>query len=203
MYKKQMTFQRIVCVLMLFACALVFVYSLGLMTDLYDCLFGTIRTVEKDENNVITNVISRINGSELYIYMQQFNRDFTFYSIVVLVLNLLLFIMGTNTRRRYYIGNYVSIAVSVIANVALTVWAIPQIMAYKTDFLKIDFAALEQYNTRVSAYYTESTFFFDICYLVFGVLLCVTVLLVINMILKIIVMKAEKNAIGSRKDVRA
>lgn len=198
MYKKQMTFQRIVCVLMLAACALVFVYSLGLMTDLYDSLFGTIRGINEDGS-----VVTRVEGTAVYVHMQQFNRDFTMYSIIVLVLNLLLFIMGTNTRRRYYIGNYVSVAVSVIANVALTVWTVPQIMEYKAEFLKIDFEALKKFATDRSSLYTESTFFFDVSYVVFGFLLFITALLIVNMVLKIIVMKAERRAIGSRKDVRA
>ena len=39
MYKKQMTLQRITSYLLLAAAALVFVYSLGFMTDLYDSLY--------------------------------------------------------------------------------------------------------------------------------------------------------------------
>ena len=44
MYKKQLTFQKIVCFAMLAAAALVFIYSLGIMTDLYDSLYSTMRT---------------------------------------------------------------------------------------------------------------------------------------------------------------
>ena len=40
MYKKQMILQRIVCYVMLIAAALVFVYSLGIMTDMYDSKFA-------------------------------------------------------------------------------------------------------------------------------------------------------------------
>ena len=36
MYKKQMILQRIVCYIVLVAAALVFVYSLGLLTDMYE-----------------------------------------------------------------------------------------------------------------------------------------------------------------------
>lgn len=196
MYKKQMKFQRIICLVMLAACALVFVYSLGLMTDLYDSLYSTIRDPSDLDR-------TSVPGTRVYYDMQPFNRSFTMYALIVLLLNLLLFIMGTNSRRRYYIGNYISVAVSTIANVALTVWAIPQIMAFKAQYLKIDFEALKTYSERRKLYYTESTFFFDISYVVFGIFLLVTVLLIVNMVLKIIVMKEEKRAIGSRKDVRA
>lgn len=196
MYKKQMKFQRIICLVMLAACALVFVYSLGLMTDLYDSLYSTIR----DPSDLDRTSVA---GTRVFYDMQPFNRDFTMYSIIVLLLNLLLFIMGTDSRRKYYIGNYISVAISTIANVALTVWAIPQIMAFKTQYLKIDFEGLKAFSERRKTYYTESTFFFDISYVVFGIFMLVTVLLIVNMVLKIIVMKEEKRAIGSRKDVRA
>ena len=39
MYKKQLTWQKILCFAALAACGLMFVYSLGLSTDLYDGLF--------------------------------------------------------------------------------------------------------------------------------------------------------------------
>ena len=55
----------------------------------------------------------------------------------------------------------------------------------------------------METYYTESTFWFDISLAVFGILLIITVLLIVNLILKLIMMKEEKRLIGSRKDVRA
>ena len=42
MYKRQMKLQKILCLLAIAASALVFIYSLGLMTDLYDSLYGTM-----------------------------------------------------------------------------------------------------------------------------------------------------------------
>lgn len=196
MYKKQMTFQRIVCMVMIIACAVVFVYSLGMVTDLHDSLRGTIRNLEDLDS-------SRVTGSRVYYDIQPFNRQFTVYSIVLLLVNLLLLITGTNSRRRYYIGNYVSIALSTIGNVAMVVWAMPQIMAYKAQFLKINFEELKAYSERMQSLYTESTFGFDAAYGVFGFLMLVTLLLLVNMVLKIIVMKEEKRLIGSRKDGRA
>lgn len=196
MYKKQMTFQRIVCLAMLIACVVVFVYSLGLVTDLHDSLRNTIRDHENLDNSSVT-------GSRVYFDMQPFNRSFTLYSIILLLLNLLLFVMGTNSRRKYYIGNYVSIAIASIGNIAMTVWALPQILAFKQQFLNINFEELKAFSERRNSLYTESTFWFDIGFGVFGLLMLVTVLLIINMILKIIVMKEEKRLIGSRKDVRA
>jgi CHASE2 domain-containing sensor protein len=43
MYKKQMTMQRILCLAAVVVSAIVFVYALGIMTDLYDALYDTMR----------------------------------------------------------------------------------------------------------------------------------------------------------------
>lgn len=196
MYKKQMKFQRIVCMVMLIACAIVFAYSLGLMTDLYDSLYSTIRDPSDLDSTYVT-------GARILYDMQPFNRSFTIYAILMLLVNLILFIMGTHSRRRYYIGNYISVALSTIANAAMIVWAMPQIMAFKQQYLKIDFEELKSFSDRRHTYYTDSTFFFDASYVVFGILALATLLLLVNTVLKIIVMKEEKRLIGSRKDVRA
>lgn len=181
---------------MLIACAIVFAYSLGLMTDLYDSLYSTIRDPSDLDSTYVT-------GARILYDMQPFNRSFTIYAILMLLVNLILFIMGTHSRRRYYIGNYISVALSTIANAAMIVWAMPQIMAFKQQYLKIDFEELKSFSDRRHTYYTDSTFFFDASYVVFGILALATLLLLVNTALKIIVMKEEKRLIGSRKDVRA
>ena len=64
MYKKQMTLQRIVCYALLIAAALVFVYSLGLVTDLYDSLFNYADATKK----------KYVEGAEIYYNIQPFNK---------------------------------------------------------------------------------------------------------------------------------
>ena len=49
--------------------------------------------------------------------------------------------------------------------------------------------------------YTDSTFWFDISTFVFGFLLVVTVLNVVNLVFKIIVMNSEKKLIKEGKEV--
>lgn len=196
MYKKQMTFQRIVCFALLIASALVFVYSLGIMTDLYDALYSTIRNPKKPD-------ITRVTGSRIYYDMQDFNKMFTNMSIVLILVTLTLFITNTHSRRKYYIGNIITTALCTVYNVGFSVWAISQIMTYKAQFLQINFEELKEHAEGMNTLYTDSTMWFDISFVVFGILLVITVLLVVNLILKQILMKEEKRLIGSRKDVRA
>lgn len=195
MYKKQMIFQRIVCYALLAASALVFLYSLGLMTDLYDALYSTMRNT-----NDFTD--SSVKGSVIYYDMQPFNALFTKASIGLILVSLVLFLTCTHSRRKYYIGNFVSVLLSTVCNACVSVWALGRIFAYKKQFLQIDFEALKEHSEMWGTLYTESTFWFDASIFVFGFLLLCTVLLIVNFILKINLMKAEKQLIGKRKEVR-
>jgi len=197
MYKKQMTFQRIVCFALLIGAALVFIYSLGLMTDLYDALYSTIRNA----NNLDRTTVP---GSRIYYDMQGFNKMLTNASIIMILVTLTLFITSTHSRRRYYIGNFIATGLVLVYNIGASVWAISQLMTYKAQFLQIDFEALRKHAESRNTLYTESTFWFDASFVVFGILLVLTVLLVANLILKVTLMKEEKRLIGTAgKDVRA
>ena len=196
MYKKQLTFQRIICMVMLCAAAIVFVYSLGLMTDLYDSLYSTMMDPDDYTQTSVT-------GSIIYYDMQQFNSDLTKASIGLILVTLVLFLTNTHTRRKYYIRNFISVGLSTVCNVAISVWALSEISSYRAQYKQIDFEQLKAHSELWKTYYTDSTFWFDASYVVFGILLVGTVLLIANLILKLIMMKEEKRLIGSRKEVGA
>ena len=59
MYKKQLIFQKIVCMAMLAMSAIVFLYSLGIMTDIYNTLYYTL----PNPNNIYS---SKVSGSAIY-----------------------------------------------------------------------------------------------------------------------------------------
>ncbi len=192
MYKKQVALQKILCIGLLIVCALVFVYSLGIMTDLYDALYNTIRNPEKLEKTTVT-------GSRIYYDMQGFNRDFLHASIAMLVLCVLLFITNTHSRRRYYIGNYAAVGLVSVCGVAFTVWAHNQIQAFRAQFLQINFEELAEHAVKKKSLYTESTFWFDIHYVIFGLLLIGIILLIANVIWKRKLMKAEQALVAQGK----
>ncbi len=188
MYKKQVKLQRIICLTLLIISAVIFIYSLGIMTDLYDSLYSTYRRGK-----------SSIEGAGVYMDMQEFNKTFLLASIGMILLSALLFITNTASRRRYYIGNYCAIGIFSVASVALIVWAHGQIEAFKAQWLTIDFAALADHAAKRKTLYTESTFWFDIHYVIFGLLLIGTVLLIANAIWKCKLMKDEQALIGQGK----
>lgn len=195
MYKRQMKLQKILCLLAILSSALVFIYSLGLMTDLYDSLYGTMT----DPNDLTKTTVP---GSIVYYDMQGFNNTFMKAGLGLILLSCLLFLTNTHSRRKYYVGNFVSIALQAAANVAVAVWAHIQLQQYRAQFLGLDFEALAKHAKRWKTLYTQSTFWFDAHYGVFAVLLIVTVLLVGNALWKRSLMKQERALIAQGEEAR-
>lgn len=197
MYKKQMVYQKIVCILALIASVLVFFSSLGLSTDLYDALSRTILYPDYDLE------ATSVAGSRVYYDMFGFNSAFTKASIAMILITLILFITNTHTRRKYYIGNYIAVGLTSAAAIGISVWSIPQIADFKTQFQNnVDFEALKTFSKDWGTLYIgrEDTFWFDITYVIFGFLLLTTLLLILNACFKTVLMKAEKRTVGCRKD---
>ena len=196
MYKKQMTAQRVICLLSIIASVIVFLYSLGLMTDLYDSLYPTML-------NPYDLTDTDVPGSIIYYDMQPFNRALLRVSIGLILLSCLLFITNTNVRRKYYVGNYAAIGLNVAANICAAVWAHGQLTAFKAHFLKLDFDALQFHAELWETPYIDSTFWFDAHYAVFAITLAVAALLILNTIWKMKLMKEEKQLLKAGKAVSA
>ena len=195
MYRKQLAIQKIICLLSVVAGVAVFVYSLGIMTDLYDSLYQTMMNPRDLTQTMVP-------GSYVYYEMQGFNRLFLRVAIGLIVVSLLLFITNTHTRRRYYIGNYFAVLLYVGCNTAAAVWAHGQINIYRAKFLEIDFEALKNFSAMWKSLYTDSTFPFDIHYAVFGFALFVCVLHIVNLIWKVLLMSAEKKLVAGGKTLK-
>ncbi len=198
MYKKQLTWQKILCFAALAACGLMFVYSLGLSTDLYDGLFYALPEEAKLETAKIN-----VPGAEVYYQIQPFNRALLNSSIVLLLLACLLFITSTHSRRRYYIGNAVSTFAFAGAGIGVSIWAHQQIELFKAKFLQMDFEAYLKYATRRKKSYIDSTFWFDAHYVVIAVMILVCAALAVNFFWKLHLMKLEKKLINEGKGVSA
>lgn len=194
MYKKQLRFQKIVCLLAIIAAAICFVYSLGIITDIFDSLKSTMR----NPNDLYD---TKVPGSIIYYDMQEFNRQFVNMSVGMIIVSCLLFLTNTQVRRKYYIGNYVAIGVYSLCAIALSVWSHIQIEAFKVQFLTtVDFEALKEYAEKWNTLYTDSTLLLDLHYFTDGLLVLVTVLLIVNTVWKIRLMRAEDKLIREGKE---
>ena len=196
MYKKQMKLQRIACFLSIAASALVFLYALGIMTDLYDMLY-TMIPVPDDPSSV------KVAGAMIYYDMQGFNQSLLRAGISLILVSCLLFITNTHSRRKYYIGNYVAICANAVANIAVALWAHGRITAFKVQYLStVDFAQLERRLSRAGTY-TDSTFWFDVNTAIFAFALFVVALLIISAAWKVTLMKNERKLIEAGKAMSA
>ena len=189
MYKKQMKFQKLICLAILVASAIVFVYSLGLVTDLYDAFYGTMR----DSNNIYN---TKVEGSWIFYEIQPFNKNLTTASLILIGCCVILFMSNTHSRRKYYLANYVAVGISSVANIAVAIWSAINVAKFRNQFLTtVDFEALKEYSEKWDSYYTESTFWFDIGFVVSAILIIVTVLNIYNLVWKIKLMKEEAKLI--------
>lgn len=196
MYKKQLTLQKILCLLAISSGVIIFLYSLGIMTDLYDTLYSTMR-------NPLDLTQTDVPGSIVYYNMQSFNAYFLRCAIILILLACFLFITNTHSRRKYYIGNYVAVAAFVIANFYVAFDCHRYIEIFKSRFLQIDFEALKKHAEFWKSAYSDSTFWFDIHYAVFAFSLLVSVGLVLCTVWKICLMKEENKLIAEGKEIAA
>jgi len=194
MYKKQLVFQKAACLLAIIAAAVSFVYSLGIITDIYDSLYSTMMNP-----NDLTQTM--VPGSIIYYDMQAFNKQFLYLSIGLILLACFLFITNTHSRRKYYVGNYIATGLYSVASIGVAVWAHVQISAFKVQYLTtVDFEALKKFAELWKSTYTESTFLLDAHYAVGGLSLLAVVILVVNAVWKTRLMRGEDKLIREGKE---
>lgn len=194
MYKKQLVFQKAACLLAIIAAAVSFVYSLGIITDIYDSLYSTMRNP-----NDLTQ--TKVPGSIIYYDMQAFNKQFLYLSIGLILVACILFITNTHSRRKYYVGNYVATALYSVASIGVAIWSHIQISAFKVQYLTtVDFEALKEYAEMWKSYYTDSTFLLDAHFAVGALSILAVVILVVNMVWKIRLMRGEDKLIREGKE---
>lgn len=192
MYRSQMKFQSIITYLCLAAAALTFFYSLGVSTDAY--FLRAVESLGKD-----------VPGLEMYYEMQPFNRDFTAFSLVLILLAVACLIANNHKRRKYYIANYCTTVISSVADITVAIWALINVFKYKAMFLAVDYSNLTSVPDRVlmnagidpeNVLGPYSTFWFDISAFVLAVLVIAGILNIVNMFFKIKVMKEEKRILS-------
>jgi len=204
MYKKQMILQRIVCFIVLIAAALVFVYSLGLLTDMYEMKFD-YHAERYYKNGMTEEALAKVKvaGSEIYYDMQQFNSELTVAGLVLIILAVSQYVFQNQNRRKYYIANYITVGANALGAIYYSWWGLSNILSYKAKYLTIDFAELQKLNERYGFTYTESTFWFDASKFVFGFVLVAMVLNLLNLVWKICLMNNEKKLVQAGKEGKA
>ena len=149
-----------------------------------------------DIQNKIYN--AKVEGAWIFYEIQPFNSQLTTASLILIGCSVLAFATNTHSRRKYYIANYVSVAISSVANVAVAVWSIINVAKFKHQFqTTVDFEALKEYSEKWDTLYIDpsQTFWFDTGFVISALLIAVALLAIVNMIWKIQLMKEEKRLI--------
>lgn len=194
MYKKQLRFQKIVCLLAIISAAITFVYALGIITDIYDSLYSTMR----NPNDLLD---TKVTGSIIYYDMQDFNKQYVNLGIGLILAACFVFITNTHVRRKYYIGNYVATGLYSAAAVGVCIWSHLQITGFKHQFLTtVNFEEMKKYSDLYKSLYLEDTFLLDLHYLVAAISLVSVAGLIFNMIWKIRLMRGENQLIEAGKE---
>ena len=184
MQKVQRMLQKPIIILALIMAVLTFVYALGFATDIYPLSYHTDKTSK----------MFYVEGAELYDLIQPFNKLLLQYAVGLLILAGTNFMCMSHTRRLYYISNYITS----IAYSAFAIWVgsqvIQYVMIFKGMYLQIDFERLKSVTEMLGLRYVESTFMLD-CGFVLCILLFITAAIVLaNLVMKTIWMRAEKKA---------
>ena len=148
MFKPQMKFQKTLFLVLMILSGVVFVFSLGIMTDMY----GLYQT----------QALGGVTGSQIFYDMQGYNHNMVLISIALIIISALPFIFASNKRRKYYTGNTVVTYVQAAAFVAAAVYLIINSLKFRSQFLTtVDFDMYKMMSETMNFTYSESTFFFD------------------------------------------
>lgn len=187
-----MLVQRIVGYLVLAAAALVFIYSLGLVTDLH---YNNFFYYSENPDSPV------FEGAEIYREIQPFNSQLTACGLVLILSAVANLIFGAHTRRKYYIGNYITICLNAALSVGVSVFGIINVIKYRALYDQIDFEALKMWQELLKKHYSISPFWFDAGYYVFGFVILVAIISLLSLAFKVYVMREEAKLLEGGKEV--
>ena len=212
--KTQMRFKKYLCLVMLIVGALAVVYSFCYATG---GLAELGRALDTDGTSLFVAGKDK-NDATLFIDIQGFNDALMYCGIVMVLLAVLLYITACNSRRNYYITNYVATGVCAGGNIIMSVILMALNGVWMGRFMNVDFTAWAESNAdnvaRLNAYYgsyglevppevlepythySESVAWFAIGFVVFFIVIAASVLLILNLVWKIKLMQGEKKLLN-------
>lgn len=177
----QMKYQRIMSVGCLVLASVMILYSLGFSTDLYSLSYHANPS----------STLFYVEGAELYLIVQPFNRAFLTHTLLYFIVCLSVFLSLTHRRRLYYASNYITSIVLALSSVALGVEVYANVQKFRELYLKIDFAKLREVTESMKMEYVQSTRMLDIGVWLSVLLILAAIALGVNLVLKTHWMRRE------------
>lgn len=179
-----MRFQKILMLVTLVVAALSFVYALsfcGGTVYQYNSLYDQINKVEE------------VEGAEaLFLASQKYNDILIGLSVAFIVIVALNFVMASQSRRNYYVTNYVSIILTAVYAVVFAILLLVFVSNTFSLFAAIDREVAEFEYSLVMDDFKYSVVNFILGYLMAALMIVNAVILVLNLVWKIKLMKGEK-----------
>lgn len=180
-----MRFQKCLILISLVVAALSFVYSLAFNSGtLYQ--YGTMYLKQSDVELVA-------GAGDLFWEAQYLTDTFNVLSIVFILVVVLNYVMATQSRRNYYITNYISIGLTIVYQLVFAVLLIVFVTNVYGWFDAIDIDEARAYIEEESGNtFRYSTLNFTLGYTLAAAIICNAVVLGLNLLWKIKLMKGEK-----------
>lgn len=194
--KTQMKFQKILCLVAVVMAALTFVYALCFSTGSMYALWTY--TSENQGADVI-------GADNLFYYGQDVNETLLILSIIFIVLALTLYITASQSRRNYYITNYISIGATSLFGVIYAVIGFILVGNCLGMFANdIDWATYRQMHEANPEWaFSDSNIMFILGFVLFVLVILLSAALVLNLIWKIKLMQGEKALLAGNKPEEA
>ena len=131
---------------------------------------------------------------------QAFSDTFLILGIVLLLTVVLMIIMGCNTRRKYYITNYVAIGIYVAFALVFAILLIVNVVNIQSALNQVNLSEVKEVYEEAQNYYgdwNESTWMLALGYVYVGVLLVNVAVVVLNLVWKIKLMQGEQTLLQS------
>ena len=189
--KTQIKFQKILSLLTLIVAAIAFVYSLCFFSgNLSDLMW--YKGVDQSD---------MFNGADNFIYLAQgMINSMVYMCVVYFVVIAFIYITSTNSRRNYYITNYIMVGIVVAYALMIAIYGAIMLAMLMSSFYGMDWAALNEYyeiNEPIGApEVSQSPVIFIIGMIVYVIVLINAVALIYNLIWKIKLMKGEKELLS-------
>ena len=201
--KAQMKFQKWMCLVMIIVGALGLLYSFCYLSGSMAELGNSQNLYIQPGTKVYKSAFSAAKGKNdalLFNEIQGFNTVMMYLGIVMVLLAVVLYITACNKRRNYYVSNYVATGLCAGGNIIISFVLIIMNASWRSKFLNVDFAAWKDLYTRnpdYTVHYGESTLWFDLGFVVYGLIIVASVLLILNLVWKVLLMKGEKKLLSN------
>lgn len=187
-----MRFQKILMTVTLVIAALSIVYALIFCSGIINQIGGI--------NQELFELTGDNSAYLVYKRSQGFSDTFLILGVVLVLTVVLMLIMGCQSRRKYYITNYVAIGIFVAFALVFSILLVVNIISVQSALNKVDMAAAKEiYEGATSLFggWDESTWMLTLGYVYMAILLVDVVVVVLNLVWKIKLMQGEKALLQS------